>query len=96
MVGSHFYQLIDPELPASILPFPAAIRAECAVIYTDIGGFEVYIPVEKNLFAVDPVPDMFGQNCQIGQCAFTVEKNALFSGDTLTGSDLFSNPDHFG
>jgi hypothetical protein len=56
----------------------------------------VYIPVEKNLFAVDPVPDMFGQNCQIGQCAFTVEKNALFSGDTLTGSDLFSNPDHFG
>ena len=60
MSFSHFYQLIDPELPATGLsPFCGDKSRMHSGITQIFVGSRCIFRLKKNLFAIDPVPDMY-------------------------------------
>ena len=93
MILGHLYQIANAHFPASFLSFFSAIGAESTVIDTDIRWFKMDISVKEHLLSVDPVSNMVGQNCQIGQGGFLEKQNSFVRGNSLTRNNLFCDPD---
>jgi hypothetical protein len=49
MCSYLFYNVTDAELPATCFVLPPAIGAKCTMVDTDVGRFDVEIPVKIDM-----------------------------------------------
>ena len=96
MTFGHPDQFVDAKFPASLFPFFATVGAEGTMVDADIGGFEVDVPVEKNLFPIDFVPYMIRQNSQKRQGSIPEKPLPIIGRNAFTGRYFFCNFHQFG